>query len=297
MSSVLPRPELAPAKINLTLHIHGRRADGYHDLESLVTFADLGDALTLVPGDEQVLTVGGPTAQISGPTRENLVLRAAQALAARIPGLKSGAFDLSKQLPVAAGIGGGSADAAAALRLLARLNGLTMNDIRVLDAARTVGADVPVCLESQTRIMKGAGERLGPVLRLPKLPAVLVNPGVPVATAEVFGKLALNPGDKLDLPPHFNLTSAVDAGTLLALLAGSRNDLQDAAISVAPVIADVIADLGRQPGCALARMSGSGATCFGVFQSMGAAFDAVRALRKSHSNWWIQPVNLGSMDP
>ena len=296
MSSVLPRPELAPAKINLTLHIHGRRADGYHDLESLVTFADLGDALTLVPGDEQVLTVGGPTAQISGPTRENLVLRAAQALAARIPGLKSGAFDLSKQLPVAAGIGGGSADAAAALRLLARLNGLTMNDIRVLDAARTVGADVPVCLESQTRIMKGAGERLGPVLRLPKLPAVLVNPGVPVATAEVFGKLALNPGDKLDLPPHFNLTSAVDAGTLLALLAGSRNDLQDAAISVAPVIADVIADLGRQPGCALARMSGSGATCFGVFQSMGAAFDAVRALRKSHSNWWIQPVNLGSMD-
>ena len=296
MSSVLPRPELAPAKINLTLHIHGRRADGYHDLESLVTFADLGDALTLVPGDEQVLTVGGPTAQISGPTRENLVLRAAQALAARIPGLKSGAFDLSKQLPVAAGIGGGSADAAAALRLLARLNGLTMNDIRVLDAARTVGADVPVCLESQTRIMKGAGERLGPVLRLPKLPAVLVNPGVPVATAEVFGKLGLNPGDKLDLPPHFNLTSAVDAGTLLALLAGSRNDLQDAAISVAPVIADVIADLGRQPGCALARMSGSGATCFGVFQSMGAAFDAVRALRKSHSNWWIQPVNLGSMD-
>ena len=126
---------------------------------------------------------------------------------------------------------------------------------------------------------------------------MLVNPGVPVATAEVFGKLALNPGDKLDLPPHFNLTSAVDAGTLLALLAGSRNDLQDAAISVAPVIADVIADLGRQPGCALARMSGSGATCFGVFQSMGAAFDAVRALRKSHSNWWIQPVNLGSMDP
>ena len=296
MAVALARPELAPAKINLTLHIHGRRSDGYHDLESLVTFADLGDALTLVPGDDLSLTLSGPTAQVSGPVSDNLVLRAVEALAARVPGLKTGAFDLSKQLPVAAGIGGGSADAAAALRLLARQNGLTMNDIRVLDAARAVGADVPVCLESQTRVMKGAGERLGPVLRLPSLPAVLVNPGVPVATAAVFAWLGLKPGDRLDRPDHFVLSSAVDAGTLLALLAGSRNDLQEAAIAVEPVIADVIAAIGAQPGCGLSRMSGSGATCFGIFQTMGAAFDAVRALRKLHSNWWIQPVNLGGMD-
>lgn len=289
-------PEQAPAKINLTLHINGRRDDGYHDLESLVVFADIGDTLALAPSDTLSLVTSGPTAQVAGPLEDNLVIKAARALQARFDGLFVGAFDLVKHLPVAAGIGGGSADAAAAIRLLCRLNGLPLHDIRVQEAARAVGADVPVCLESQARIMKGAGERLGPPLRLPRLQAVLVNPGVPVPTAAVFKALGLNPGEKCTGVPHVAIESTPDVETLLALLQASRNDLQAAAIAVEPVIADVIDQISRQNGCALARMSGSGATCFGLFDSLGSVFEAVRALRRHRSNWWVQPVTLGSLE-
>ncbi len=185
------RAEPAPAKVNLTLRVLGRRADGYHDIESLVAFADVGDALTFAPARDLTLTVRGPTAAAAGDTADNLVLKAARALAERVDGLKLGRFALSKRLPVAAGLGGGSADAAAALRLLARANRMTRDDPRLMAAARATGADVPVCLDPRPRFMRGIGEILSEPLDLPRLPAVLVNPGVAVATKDVFAALRL----------------------------------------------------------------------------------------------------------
>ncbi|MCA0423318.1 MAG: 4-(cytidine 5'-diphospho)-2-C-methyl-D-erythritol kinase [Proteobacteria bacterium] len=293
MRQTAARTEQAPAKINLTLHITGRRADGLHDLESLVVFADIGDRLTLTPAETPALILSGPTAQVAGPAADNLVLKAVAALAAEFGGLKSGAFDLEKHLPVAAGIGGGSADAAAALRLLCALNDLPLQDVRVQRAARSIGADVPVCLSCEARIMKGTGERLGPPLRLPRLNAVLVNPGLPMATAAVFAELGLKPGETNPGASHVTIESPPDIATLLALIAEGRNDLQPAATRVQPIIGDVIDQISRQKDCVIARMSGSGATCFGIFETLDATFEAVRTLRRLRSNWWVQPVTLG----
>src|SRR5919205_2676331 len=182
------------AKVNLSLRVVGRRADGYHDLESVVAFADCADRLTLEPGGELKLTTTGPLATACGDNADNLVLKAAKLLAEAVPGLKLGAFVLDKVLPVAAGIGGGSADAAAALRLLARLNDLSLDDKRLQEIALEVGADVPVCLASRACDMTGVGEKLLP-LSPPKMPAVLVNPCVPVATKDVFEALGLRYGE------------------------------------------------------------------------------------------------------
>ncbi len=187
----------APAKVNLTLAVHGRRDDGHHDLTSLVAFAGVGDEISLLPSPRESLAVAGPFAAGLETGPDNLVLRAARHLRERAPGLRSGAFRLLKRLPVASGIGGGSADAAAALRLLARLNGLPLSDPRLMAAARATGADVPVCLASRSRIMAGVGDELHPPLRLPRLFAVLVNPGVGVSTAQVFARLGLKPGERL----------------------------------------------------------------------------------------------------
>ena len=184
---------LAPAKVNLTLRVLGRRADGYHDLESLVVFAPFGDRLTLRPGPALALAVSGPTAGQAGAPADNLVLRAAHALAERVPGLGLGRFALVKRLPAGAGVGGGSADAAAALRLLARANGLAGDDPRLADAARATGADVPVCLDPRPRLMRGTGDILSEPLTLPRLGLVLVHPGVGVSTAAVFKALQLEP--------------------------------------------------------------------------------------------------------
>lgn len=289
----MPLQESAPAKINLSLLVRGRRVDGYHEIESLVVFADIADTLTLDETQPLSLTVSGPTAQAVGSSGDNLVLRAAHELARRVPGLRTGAFLLDKHLPVAAGIGGGSADAAAALRLLARLNSLPLHDFRMFEAARALGADVPVCLECEPRIMKGAGERLGKVLTLPRLNAVLVNPGVPVATVAVFQALGLEKGTILGGKDHIEINGSVDGSTLLALVGESRNDLEPPARAVEPVVGDVLAALSRQPGCQIARMSGSGATCFGLFSGMADVFAAVRALRKEQRSWWVQPATLG----
>src|ERR1700748_1617207 len=183
--------EKAPAKVNLTLRVIGRRADGYHEIESLVAFAGVGDALTFTPGSAVALSVGGPTAAAAGEIADNLVLKAARALAERVERLKLGRFTLSKRLPVAAGLGGGSADAAAALRLLARANDLAPDDPRLMQAARATGADVPVCLDPRPRFMRGIGDVLSDPLDLPRLFAVLLNPGVSVATKDVFAALAV----------------------------------------------------------------------------------------------------------
>src|SRR5437868_2838895 len=192
----MPLVEEGRAKVNLTLRVIGRRVDGYHDLESLVAFADCADRLTLAPGAELKLITTGPLAGDCGETSDNLVLKAARLLAERVPGLKLGEFTLDKVLPVAAGIGGGSADAAAALRLLARANGLAIDDPRLIEVAQLTGADVPVCLASRACVMTGVGETLLP-LNLPTMPCVLVNPRVAVATREVFEALGLRHGELL----------------------------------------------------------------------------------------------------
>ncbi|MBE7247053.1 MAG: 4-(cytidine 5'-diphospho)-2-C-methyl-D-erythritol kinase, partial [Actinomycetospora chiangmaiensis] len=280
------------AKVNLTLHILGRRADdGYHALESLVAFAGTADRLTLDPDAPLGLTVSGPTAGPAGPTGDNLVLRAARGLAGRVPELRTGAFHLVKRLPVAAGIGGGSSDAATALRLLARLNGLPLDHAAVVAAARETGADVPVCLDPRARMMRGVGEEIGPTLGLAPQPAVLINPGVPVPTAPVFKALGLEPGQSLDGATHPYIAPDLGGEALVAAIAPARNDLEAPALTVAPVIGAALAAL-REQGCRLARMSGSGATVFALFADRRGAVRAATVLRAAHPGWWVAPTFL-----
>ena len=284
--------ERAPAKINLTLHIVGRRADGWHELESLVAFTRSGDTLALDPGPALRLTVDGPTAAASGDLDDNLVMRASRALAARVDGLTLGAFHLTKRLPVAAGIGGGSSDAAAALRLLARANDLDLDDRRLRSAAAETGADIPVCLDAVARVMTGVGDRLGPPITLPPLPALIVNPGVPLETRAVFARMALEPGWSNISGKHPHIDGRESATDMLLALKRGRNDMEDAACVLAPVVSDVLAVLGAAPGCRLARMSGSGATCFGLFVDCRAAARAKKTIRAVHPGWWIRSTIL-----
>jgi 4-diphosphocytidyl-2-C-methyl-D-erythritol kinase len=286
------RAEPAPAKVNLTLHVIGRRADGYHDIESLVVFAGLGDALTFTPGRTLALAVRGPTAPAVGDVSDNLVLKAAHALAARIDGIKLGRFVLSKRLPVAAGLGGGSADAAAALRLLARANRIALDDHRLMQAARATGADVPVCVDPRPRLMRGIGDILSEPLDLPRLPAVLVNPGVAVPTKDVFGALRLATARSAGASSRPPALGGETRAALLRALAQGRNDLEAPAISLQPVIAEVLSSLRALAGCGLARMSGSGATCFGLFNTGRAAAAGARTLRAQHPGWWIRATTL-----
>jgi 4-diphosphocytidyl-2-C-methyl-D-erythritol kinase len=283
--------EKAPAKINLTLRVLGRRADGYHLLESLVAFADLADTLSLQPGAETTLDIAGPFAAACGPAAGNLVLKAVAALQGRVPGLKAGRFLLEKNIPVAAGVGGGSADAAAALRLLARANNLAADDTRLAQAAPTVGADVPVCLDLRTRIMRGVGDELSAALDLPPLAALLVNPGVTLATRDVFAAFAGRDGGKTPLA-----AMPRGLGAWIEWLGEHGNDLTQPAIACAPVIADVLKALGELPGARLARMSGSGATCFALFASSGETAAAAQRLGSERKDWWVCPTTLGPVE-
>jgi 4-diphosphocytidyl-2-C-methyl-D-erythritol kinase len=282
----------APAKINLTLHVLGRRADGYHELESLVAFAGVGDKLTLTPGPDLALEVDGPTAPLAGSVSDNLVLKAARLLQERVPELKAGAFRLTKRLPVAAGLGGGSSDAAAALRLLARLNGLRLDHPAILDAARKTGSDVPVCLDRRARMMRGAGELLGPPLRLPRLFAVLVNPGVPVSTPAVFAALGLSPG-QIGASAASTPWGDLVGDDIVALLTRARNDLEAPARRLTPEIDEAVGPLGRSEGALLVRMTGSGATTFALFPSCSSAALAAKQIRRERPNWWTKATALG----
>jgi len=284
--------ERAPAKVNLTLHVPRRRADGWHEIESLVVFAGAADTLSLAPGDAFSLRVDGPTALAAGADDNNLVARAAQALAARVPGLRSGVFHLVKRLPVAAGVGGGSSDAAAALRLLARANHLSLDDPRLFAAACETGSDIPVCLRAQARMMRGRGEILGPLMRLPPLFGVLANPGVPLETKRVFARLGLQPGQSLDGGEHPQIIDAPEREALLAALKGARNDMEDAASALAPVIGHCLAVLAAARGVRLARMSGSGATCFALFDTCRQAATAAKLIRRDHPDWWVKATVL-----
>jgi 4-diphosphocytidyl-2-C-methyl-D-erythritol kinase len=283
--------EPAFAKINLTLRIVSRRADGYHELESFVCFAAVGDRLTLQPGPTLGLDVYGPSAVAAGPPDQNLVLKAARALADRVGALRLGHFSLLKRLPAGAGLGGGSADAAAALRLLAAANDLPLTDARLGAAALAIGADVPVCLDPRPRVMRGVGEVLSAPIDLPRLPALLVYPGAPLATKDVFA--AFHARGSI---AHSAVTPSWEGGVgtseLIEQLARERNDLEAAAIARLPVIADVLAALRAQPGCRLARMSGSGSACFAIFWSRRSARAAVRALA-ARKDWWVEATSFG----
>jgi 4-diphosphocytidyl-2-C-methyl-D-erythritol kinase len=290
-SEAAPFAETAPAKVNLTLRVLGRRADGFHELESLVAFAGIGDGLSLSPGSGLSLTVRGPSATHAGDGEDNLVFKAARALAARIPGIRLGAFQLDKHLPVAAGLGGGSADAAATLRLLARANVLALDDPRLYEAARDSGADVPVCLDPRPRVMRGIGEILSEPLNLPPLPAVLVNPGVALPTKSVFAGWtpAVAQYDPCDPAVIAKLTERED---LLQFLMLQPNDLEFSAIGLAPAVAEVLHALRSLPGRRLARMSGSGATCFALFASAANAIEAAGVLRAKFPHWWVRATAL-----
>lgn len=270
--------EAARAKVNLYLHVVGRRADGYHLLDSLAVFPGAADRLSAAPADALTLEVGGPGAAGLGTGPDNLVLRAARALAAAT-GVAAGArLVLDKRLPVASGIGGGSADAAAALRLLARLWDVRLPAERLRSVAERLGADVPVCLGSRPARMQGVGEHLRPAPSLPECGMALLNPGAAVATPDVFRARGGAFSDAAPLPGGWP-----DAAAMAADLAHMRNDLEAPALSLCPAIAAVLDWLRAQPGCLLARMSGSGATCFGLFAGAEAA---VTVAARAPASWW-----------
>lgn len=267
--------EPAPAKVNLYLHVTGRRPDGYHELDSLAVFAAAGDALSAEPADGLTLDIEGPFANALAAEPENLVLRAARALAEAAGVPARARLTLSKNLPVASGIGGGSADAAAALRVLGRLWGVAVAP----SIAERLGADVPVCLTGQPARMRGIGEVLAPAPRLPPCGIVLLNPGIAVATADVFRARQGPFSAPAELPDGW-----VDATSLAADLARWRNDLETPAIVLCPAIGEALSRLRAQSGCLIARMSGSGATCYGLFATATNAAEAAKRLEAP--GWW-----------
>jgi 4-diphosphocytidyl-2-C-methyl-D-erythritol kinase len=280
--------ELAPAKVNLDLHVVRRRADGYHELDSLTAFAAFGDRLAFHEHDRLELELGGPFAAPLAAEADNLVLRAARALAACAGCQPAVRITLDKRLPVAAGLGGGSADAAATLRGLNRLWRLDMTPADLEGLAAALGADVPVCLVARAARLRGVGERVEPWDGLPRLPVLLVNPGLPLATAAVFGALerTTTPAGRAWPPP-----AAPDA--LLEWLRAGVNHLEAPAMRLLPPIREVLAMLAAQDGCTLARMSGSGATCFGLFATVAARDDAAGAIGGARPGWWLAASTLG----
>lgn len=274
----LPVEEEARAKVNLYLHVLGRRADGYHDLDSLAVFAPAADRLSFAPAPALSLRLSGPFGAALAAEPDNLVLRAARAAAEAAGCAPAVAITLEKNLPVASGIGGGSADAAATLRALGRWWGLDAPTLHRL-AAR-LGADVPVCLASHPARLQGTGTELAPAPALPPFGLLLVNPGVAVPTGRIFGALAAPSGEPASLPPAWD-----DARAMAADLARLRNDLEAPALRFAPVIGEVLEALRALPGVLLARMSGSGATCFGLFATQEEARAA--APRLTGRGWWV----------
>ena len=266
-----------------------RRDDGFHEIDSAVAFAGIGDGLEFSLAESLSLTVEGPTASDAGADDDNLVLKAARALLELAPGLRVGRFRLIKRLPVAAGLGGGSSDAAAALRALAAHNEIAPGDVRLLAAARATGADVPVCLDPRAKTMRGIGERVGAPLRLPPLPSVLVNPRLPVPTPRVFAALGLERGAPAPYGPAVAISPGPGLGVALKL---ARNDLQPAAIAIEPTVAEVLVRLEALEGVECARMSGSGATCFAIFSSPSAAARGARAIQAARPDWWVRATIL-----
>ena len=272
----------APAKINLALHVVGRRSDGYHLLESLSVFAQFADRLSVESSGEDRFHVHGPRAAEVPAGEDNLVLRARDALRHRYGGTAAPvSIALEKNLPAAAGLGGGSSDAAAALLALTRLWRLPAGMNELQDIGLALGADLPMCLERRPLVARGVGEQLQPLPQVPALPMVLANPGVGVSTPAVFGALA-----RRDNPPLPEVPRFPDSVAVAAWLAGTRNDLTEPALACASPIADALDALDRQ-GAMLARMSGSGATCFGLFREMADAEQAATQLSAERPDWFV----------
>lgn len=283
-SAVTAVIERAPAKINLALHVVGRRSDGYHELQSLVTFANVVDTVRVLPSGRDSLSVSGFYAADLSDGGTNLVEKARDALRAYLGSIEVDAppvtILLEKNLPIASGIGGGSADAAATLRALVRLWNAAVTPAELDELARSVGADVPMCLTSRPALAEGIGERLRPLAPFPTFDMVVVNPGRPVSTPEVFRKLRSRANPALKMPRRWgHLPEAV------AALSGMRNDLENAAEEIAPEIG-LAKSLLRDAGALLARMSGSGATCFGIFPGAEAARAATARIRRSRPGWY-----------
>ena len=273
----------APAKVNLCLHVAERRADGYHNLESLVAFAVHGDEITLEHARELSLSAVGPFGAMLPPDNDNLVLKAARLLADKVDRPPSVRITLRKNLPVASGLGGGSADAAAVLRGLASLWRLEIDRETLMGIAALLGADVPVCLDCIAAWTEGRGERITSLSPLPEMPLILVNPAVPVSTAEVFSALDARSGLRFVRPR----APFCDPHALVAFLHSTTNDLEAPARKIAPLIGDALEDIRDMPEILIARMSGSGATCFGIFETDESARSATALLRERHQEWWI----------
>ncbi|HKY17544.1 MAG TPA: 4-(cytidine 5'-diphospho)-2-C-methyl-D-erythritol kinase [Rhizomicrobium sp.] len=278
--------EHAPAKINLFLHVGGRREDGFHPLQSLAVFTQAGDVLALEAASNLSLAIAGPFAKGLEGEGDNLVLRAAKALLEKSALSPQGAkMTLTKNLPVASGIGGGSADAAAALRGLRRLWNLEMDDDALQAIAAGLGSDIPACALSAPCFMEGRGEILRAPQSMPHVPMLLVNPGVAVPTKDVFSALQTRSGVEMSLPQgRFQ-----DTADLLRFLETTHNDLEEPARRLQPVIGKVLAALASLPGALFARMSGSGATCFAIFPDDACCDRAAEILKKAHPDWWIAP--------
>jgi len=280
----------APAKVNLTLHVVGRREDGYHLLDSLVVFAGIGDSLSFAPAEDLSLTLDGPNAvRLEG---ENIVLRAAHLLADWAGIVPRAAIRLTKRLPVAAGIGGGSADGAATLRGLADLWSLTPSEEDLARLGAKLGADLPVCLRGTPTRLQGIGDKLDPVPALPPAWLVLVNPGIALSTPAVFK--ARTGGFSCPAPLE---QAPRDAAHLAELLRQRTNDLFEAACSLVPEAGEVVAALAATPACLLARMSGSGATGFGLYAEQAEAEAAAQSLRATHPGWWVAAAPLLTKNP
>lgn len=277
--------EAAPAKVNLFLHLVGRRPDGYHLLDGLVAFTAFGDRVEVTPADDLSIAVDGPFAAQVPADGSNLALKAAVALRELGRSGEGAHIRLEKRVPVAAGLGGGSGDAAAVLRALTRL-WRWPRDHDLHDLAASLGADVPMCLAGMPARIAGIGDRLSPCASFPSLPILLVNPGIPLGTPEVFR------ARKGDWRPALPAFATDDADGLLAALADTGNDLADAARALAPAVGTVLERLSTAPGCRLARMSGSGATCFGIFTDAGDATRAARRLRREQPGWWVAATRL-----
>ena len=287
----------APAKLNLYLHVVGRRPDGYHLLDSLVAFAAVADELTLAPAADLSLAIDGPFGGSLEAGADNLVLKAAHALAAEVGRTPGAAIRLTKRLPVASGIGGGSADAAAALQGLSRLWNLSLPEAALAKIGLALGADVPVCLAGVPSFFGGIGDEVQSAGLMPRAHVVLANPGAPLATAAVFRARALAAGAGAYSRPARWTEAVPDTVMLAGLLAKRSNDLTAAAIALLPVIAEVLDALEQQPPCLLARLSGSGATCFGLFAERGEAREAAAAIAAAHPDWWVVATMLTAAPP
>jgi 4-diphosphocytidyl-2-C-methyl-D-erythritol kinase len=285
-----PLSEPAPAKVNLALHVVGRREDGYHLLHTLCVFTELADLVTAAPARRDRLTVSGPFGADLPSGRSNLVLRALEKFRARFPDhLPDGIeIHLEKHLPVAAGLGGGSADAAAELRILARMSRTPVAEADLFALAATLGADVPMCLLSRPCEVTGIGEEIAPLGDFPQMHLVLVNPLEEISTPAVFRKLV-----KKHNAPMPDIPDPIERAALLSLwLADTRNDLEEPATELVPAIRAIVASIATTSGCVAARMSGSGATCFGLYGSAAAAHQAAHDLRERFPGYWVAATPL-----